>query len=72
MGASLHTLRVLIVCGGRAICDVDASHISPQGLLAAITFVGGGPRDGVARAGAKREAGPPLCSMVVTTLSSRV
>ena len=36
---------------GRVGFDMDAIHIFPQGVLAAITLVGGGAGDGGARAG---------------------
>ena len=47
----------------------DTSHIFPQGVLAAITLVGGGAGDGGAKAGTGCEAGLPLCSVAITTLS---
>ena len=43
------------------------NHIFPQGVLAAITLVGGGAGDGGARAGARSEVGL-LCSVAVTAL----
>ena len=52
--------------GRRAGFDEDASHIFPQGVLAAMTLVGGGAGDGGARA--RCEAGPPLCSVASNTL----
>ena len=41
MAVSLCRLHVSNFFGGRAGFDVDASHILPQGVLAAITLVGG-------------------------------
>ena len=54
--------------GGSSVSEVSMDHIFPQGMLAAITLVGGGPRDG-ARARATCELGLLLCSEVITTLS---
>ena len=67
-GPFLYRCSVSTAFGGRAGFDVDPSHIFPQGLLAAITLVGGGARDGEARAGAQCEAGLPFCSVAVTAL----
>ena len=69
MGASLCRQRVPNAFGGRPGFDVDSIHVFPQGLLAAITLVGIGTGDGGARAGTECEAGLPLCSVAVTTLS---
>ena len=55
--------------GRRAGFDVDASHVFPQGVLAAIALVGGGAGDGGASAGARCEIGFPLCSVAITALS---
>ena len=51
---------VLRVFGGRAGFGVNTSHIFPQDVLAAITLVGGGAGEGVARAGSRCEVGLPL------------
>ena len=53
---------------GRAGFDVDASHIFPQGVLAAVTLVGPVAGDGGAKVCAGCEVGL-LCSLAVTTLS---
>ena len=50
MGVSLYSLHVPSRFGGRAGSDVSRSHIFPQGVLAAITLVGGGAGDEGARA----------------------
>ena len=55
--------------GQRAGSDISMNHVFPQGLLAAITSVGGGARDGRARARALMNQGfssapwppPPYC-----------
>ena len=69
VGASLCRLHVPSVLGGRAGFDVDASHVFPQGVLAAITLVGCVAGIGVARACSGYEEGVPLCSVAVTALS---
>lgn len=55
--------------GERGGCNADASYIFPQGLLEAITLVGGGSRDGGAGSGAECEVGLQFCSVAITTLS---
>lgn len=60
MGASLCRLCVPSAFGGRAGFDVDTSHIFPQGVLTAITLLGGVAGDGRASTGCK--AGLTLCS----------
>ena len=50
MRASLCSLRVPSGVGGRDESDVSGSHTFAQGVLAAITMVEGGARDGMARA----------------------
>lgn len=52
-------MLVPIALGWRARFDVDSSHIFPQGVLSAITLVGGGPGDGWAGTGAECEPGLP-------------
>ena len=47
---------------------MDASCIFPQGVLAAVTLVGGGAGDGGAGASAGYEAGIPLCLVSITAL----
>ena len=42
MGMSLYRLCIPNAFGGRAGFDMNASHVFPQGVLAAITVVGGG------------------------------
>ena len=56
-------------CLWRAGFDMEASHIFPQSVLAAITLVGGGAGDGMASAGAGCEAILSLFSVALTTLS---
>ena len=51
--------------GGRAGFDVDASHVFPQNVLAAITLVSGGAGD---RAGLGCEARILLWSVAITAL----
>ena len=48
--------------------DVSRSHISPQGVLPAITLVGGRAGDGGSRARTRCEAVLPLCSGAITIL----
>lgn len=83
MGASLCALHVPSGFGGRAESGVGRSRTFPQVVLAAITEVEGGARDGMARALASILLGllPPfiprggrsrlkpvlLCSMAITT-----
>ena len=50
MRVSLCSLRVPSGFGGRVESDVSRSHTFAQGVLAAITMVEGGARDGMARA----------------------
>ena len=66
---SLYRLCVPNAYGGKAGSDVDASHIFPQGVLTALTLVGGGARDGRARAEARCKTGLPLCSVAITAPS---
>ena len=54
MGASLYSLYVPSGFGGRAKLDMNARHIFIQDVLAAITLVEGGARNG----GARTRAGP--------------
>ena len=54
---SLYRLHVPNAFGGKAGLDVDASHVFPQGVLPAVTFVGDGAGDGGARACTGCEAG---------------
>ena len=49
--------------------DVDTSHVFPHHVLATTTLVGGVAFDGGARVCAGCEAGFPLCSVAITTLS---
>lgn len=66
MGSSLYSPCVPSGFGGRGGFDMNSSNIFPQGVLAAITFVGGGHGDGGARAGISCELF--LCSMALTNL----
>ena len=68
MGVSLNSLRVPNGFGGRAGSDVSMSHIFPQGVLSAITLVGGWAGDGGARTRANCDPGLLLCSVANTTL----
>ena len=63
VGALLYGLHMPCGFGGRAGFDVNRSHVFPQGVLAAITLLGGGARDG-----ARCEPALPLCSVALTTL----
>lgn len=61
-GVSLYRLHAPDAFGGRTGVDVDASHVFPQCVVAAVTLVRGGAGDGVlARAGSRCEVGLPLC-----------
>lgn len=51
MGAFLHSLRVPGGFGERSVFDMIRTQVSHEGELAALTLVGGGNRDGGARAG---------------------
>ena len=53
VGASLDSLHVPSGFGGRAGSDVLVSYVFTQGVLAAITMVGGGAGDRGARTGAR-------------------
>ena len=68
VGVSLYSLQGPSGFGGRTGFDVSTSHTLPQGVLVAVTLVGGGARDGGARARAMCESGLPLCSVVITAL----
>ena len=68
VGISLCRLCVPSVSDGGAGFDVDASHVFPQSVLAAITLVGGVADDWGARVCAGCKAGLPLCSVAVATL----
>ena len=57
MGTSLYSLHVPSAFVGRAGSDVNMSHVSPQGLLAAITLMGVEAGDEGARARASCELG---------------
>ena len=60
---------LIYVCSktdGRAGSDSIRSHIFPQGVLAAITLVGGGAGGGGAKARARCEQGLFLCSLTNT------
>ena len=65
----MYRLCVPSAFGGRAGFDMDKSHVFPQGMLAAITFVWSGAEDGLDRAGMGYETGLPLCSVAITALS---
>ena len=67
VGASLCRLCVSNVFDARPIFDMDDSHVFPQGFLDIITMMGVWLVLGDACAGC--EAGLPLCSVAVTTLS---
>lgn len=69
MGLSLYRLHLANAFDGTAGFDMDASHVFPQGVLAAVTSAGGGAGVGEARARARCEAGLLLCLVVVTTLA---
>ena len=67
MGVSLYRLHVPSAFGGRARFDMDASHVFPKGVLAAIMVRVGAGNVGV-RARVGYEVELPLCSVVITTL----
>ena len=69
MGVSLCRLCVSNVFGERAGFDMDANHILPQGVLAAITLIRHVVGVGVSKACVGCEVGLPLCFMAVTALS---
>ena len=60
VGRSLSRLCLPSAFGGKAEFDVNAYHIFPQGVLVAITLLGGVAGDEGARACAKFEASLPL------------
>lgn len=70
VGAFLCGLCLPSAFGGRTGFDVNTNYIFPQGVLATVTLVGRVAGDGEARACAGCEAGLPLCSVTVTTLSA--
>ena len=69
VGTSLHKLHLLNVFGVRAGFDADACHLFSQGVLAAVTLVGGVVDVGGARACTGCEVRLALCSVAVTVLS---
>ena len=69
VGASLCTPCVLSASGERSGFDVETSHVLPQGILAAITSIGGVAADGGARACAGCEVGLPLRTVAIVILS---
>lgn len=56
------------VFGVRACFEVDASYLFPHGVLVTVTLIGSGLVLEDLKP-AQREAGHPLCSVAVTTLS---
>ena len=67
VGTSLYSLCVPSGFVGRAVSDMSMSHIFPQGVLAAITLVGGGAGDRRASARARCEPGLLYCSVANRT-----
>ena len=49
--------------------DINTNHIFPQSVLADITFIVGWAGNGGDRARARCQAGHPLCSVAINTLS---
>ena len=70
--ASLYSLHVPSGFGGITGFEVNTSHVFSHGVLAAINLVGGGARDGGARARSWAEPGLPLYLVAITTLSGAV
>lgn len=68
MGVSLYSLCVPGAFDARAGFYVIRSHIFLQGMLAAFALVGGGARDGEARARTRCELESLLCSVANTTV----
>ena len=68
MGAFVCRLCLSSVFGTRASFDMDTSYIFPQGMLPR-PYQGGVVGVGVSEACVGCEAGLPLCSLSVTTLS---
>lgn len=66
---SLRRMHMPNAFHGRSGFDVDASHVFPQDLLAAITLVGSGTYDEGPRACKECEAGLPLCLVAISTFS---
>lgn len=58
----LHTLHVSSALRERGGFDIDTSHVFPQGVLAAITLLGGRAGDGGDRADARCEETSSLLS----------
>lgn len=72
VGASLYNLYVPSGLGGRAGFDVNRSIFFPPGVLAAITLVGGGAGEGVAKARTSVRWVFPLVSGCHCSISDRV
>ena len=68
VGISLYRLCVPSTLGDRAVFDVETSHVLLQGVLAAITLVGDGTRDGGARAGTSCGLDFPSAQWISLTL----
>ena len=68
MGASLYCLFVPSGFGERDGFDTNTSYAFPQGVLTALTLLGGGAGDEGAGARARCEPGLPLCSVAITVL----
>ena len=70
MGLFLYSLHLPNDLTVRAGSDKDRSHVSSQGVLAAISLVGGGTGDEEPEARARYETGLLLRSVALTTLLS--
>ena len=68
VSVSLFSLCVPSDFGRRAGFDMNTSHVFPQGVLAAVTLVGGRAGDGGAKARTRCEVRLPLCSVTITAL----
>lgn len=66
VGLSLYRVFVPSAFDWRAGLDVDTSYFCPQGVLAALTLVGGRDRAGGSVAVAECDVGLPFCSIPIS------
>ena len=66
VGLSLYGVFVPSAFDWRAGLDVDTSYFFPQGVLAALTLVGGRDRAGGSVAVAECDMGLPFCSIPIS------
>lgn len=68
MGASQFSLSVPSGFGGKTVSDMKMSYIFLLGVLAALTLVESGTRNGGTRASARCELGLLLITIAITAL----